>query len=225
VRTNQEPEAFAALREQRIVAAIRAGSPRVAEAAARAIAAGGVRILEITFTVPEAPRVIAALAGEPGLVVGAGTVLTPEQAQAALAAGSRFIIAPNTSPAVAEIAVAAGVMYCPGAYTTTEILRARALGAHVVKVYPVGVAGGPPYIKIIRDPLPDVPMLAAGGTTLDNLLPFLEAGCVGVGLGGALCDPELLAAQQLGEVTRRARAFVQRLSEGSASGVVTKAGA
>src|SRR5206468_1732335 len=114
---------------------------------------------------------------------------------------------PNFSPAVAERAVAAGVMYCPGAFTTSEIVTAREAGAHVVKVYPVGVTGGPAYIRVIRDPLPDVPMLAAGGTNLDNALAFLEAGCVGVGLGASLADPRLAAAGETSEIERRARAF------------------
>jgi 2-dehydro-3-deoxyphosphogluconate aldolase/(4S)-4-hydroxy-2-oxoglutarate aldolase len=206
-----EPLAFTRLREQRLVAVIRAPDAQTALGAARAVAAGGVRIVEITFTVPDALEVMAALRGQPGLTVGAGTVLTAAQAQAALAAGAGFLIAPNLSREVAEAAVGAGVLFCPGAYTTTEILAARAMGAHVVKVYPVGIAGGPDYIRIIRDPLPDIPMLAAGGTTLENVVPFLEAGCLGVGLGAALADPALAAAGRFEELTRRARAFVGRL--------------
>ncbi len=207
-----EPHALTVLREQRLVAVIRAPSPAAALGAARAVAAGGLKLLEITFTVPDAPRVMEELAPEPGVVVGAGTVLTAAQARAALAAGARFIIAPNLSREVAAEAVRAGVMYCPGAYTTTEILAAREAGAHIVKVYPVGVAGGPAYIRIIRDPLPDVPMLAAGGTNLDNVVPFLEAGCVGVGLGASLADPALAAAGRFDEITRRARAFLERVA-------------
>ena len=202
-----EPSALARLRARRLVAVIRAPDPDAALGAARAVAAGGIELIEITFTVPDAPRVLAALAGTPGLTVGAGTVLTGAQARAALDAGARFLIAPNLSPDVAGAAREAGVMFCPGAYTTTEILAARAAGAHVVKVYPVGVAGGPDYIRVIRDPLPDVPMLAAGGTTLANVLPFLAAGCLGVGLGAALADPALAAAGRFDELTRRARAF------------------
>jgi 2-dehydro-3-deoxyphosphogluconate aldolase/(4S)-4-hydroxy-2-oxoglutarate aldolase len=223
VQTEREPTALAALKEHRLIAAIRAHTPAIAEAVAHAVAKGGIPMLEITFTVPDAPSVIAALAKDPQLIVGAGTVLTVEQAKAALSAGATYLIAPNCSPAVAAVAREAGVMYCPGAYTTNEILFALEQGAHVVKVYPVGVAGGPPYIRVIRDPLPDVPMLAAGGTTLENMLPFLKAGCIGVGLGAALCDPELLAGNKLGEITTRARAFTQRLKEAYASGMVARA--
>ncbi len=217
-----EPTALSTLRSQHMMAAIRAPDREVALASAQAVAKGGIALLEITFTVPEAPRVMAALAGTEGAVVGAGTVLTGDQCRAALDAGARFIVAPNLSLEVAKVALAGRAMYCPGAYTTNEILAARDAGAHVVKVYPVGVAGGPKYIQIIRDPLPDVPMMASGGTTLENLVPFLHAGCVAVGLGGALADPKLAAAGQYEEITRRAKAFLQRITEARASGLLPK---
>ena len=102
-------------------------------------------------------------------------------------------------------------MYCPGAFTTNEIVAARAAGAHVVKVYPVGIAGGTRYIEVIREPLPDIPMLAAGGTTLENFAAFLKAGCIGIGIGGALADPKVAAAGQFGEIQRRAKEFRLRL--------------
>jgi 2-dehydro-3-deoxyphosphogluconate aldolase/(4S)-4-hydroxy-2-oxoglutarate aldolase len=89
-------------------------------------------------------------------------------------------------------------------------------------VYPVGVAGGPKYIQVIRDPIPDLPFLAAGGTTLENLVPFLHVGCVGVGLGAALADQKLAAAGQFDEITHRAKAFVHRLTEAKASGLMPK---
>ena len=207
-----EPSALAALRARRLLAVIRAATPAAALGAARAVAEGGIPIVEITYSVPDAPSVMAELVGRDDLVVGAGTVLTETQARAALAAGARFIVAPNFAPAVARIALDAGVLYVPGAYTTTEIIAAHAAGAHLIKVYPVGVAGGPAYIQVIRDPLPEVPMLAAGGTHLDNVVPFLEAGCVACGLGGALADPKLAAAGRFDEIAARARAFVERVS-------------
>jgi 2-dehydro-3-deoxyphosphogluconate aldolase/(4S)-4-hydroxy-2-oxoglutarate aldolase len=212
------PIALQRLRETRLISVIRAPSPAVALQAAVAAAKGGITLVEITFTVPDAPRVMAELSGRADLVVGAGTVLTAAQAKQALAAGARFLIAPNLSLEVARVALEAGVMFCPGAYTTNEILAALAAGAHVIKVYPVGVAGGPAYIQTIRDPLPDVPMLAAGGTNLENTVPFLRAGCIGVGLGAAIADPALAAAGRFDEITRRARAFVERVSEAFAGG-------
>jgi len=217
-----EPTALTHLRSQHLLAVIRAHDHETAIAAAQAVGRGGIPLVEITFTVPEAPRAMAALAGTEGLVVGAGTVLTGDQCRAAIDAGARFIVAPNLSLDVAKVALAGQAMYCPGAYTTTEILAARDAGAHVIKVYPVGVAGGPKYIQIVRDPLPDVPMLAAGGTTLENLVPFLHAGCIGVGLGASLADPKLAAAGRLDEITHRAKAFVQRVKEARASGLLPK---
>jgi 2-dehydro-3-deoxyphosphogluconate aldolase/(4S)-4-hydroxy-2-oxoglutarate aldolase len=215
-----EPLALETLRAQHLIGVVRAQTHESAHAAARAIARGGIALVEVTFTVPDATRAMAALAGADGVVLGAGTVLTADQCRAALDAGARFIVAPNFSPAVAKVALAGHAMYVPGAYTTTEILAARDAGAHVIKVYPVGVAGGPAYITVIRDPLPDVPMLAAGGTHLENVAPFLHAGCIGVGLGAALADPKLTAAGQFDEITRRARAFVQRVSEALAAGPI-----
>jgi 2-dehydro-3-deoxyphosphogluconate aldolase/(4S)-4-hydroxy-2-oxoglutarate aldolase len=207
------PDALHSLHRQRLIAVIRATTPDAALGAALAVSRGGIELLEITFTVPDAVHVMKALKQRPGARVGAGTVLTRDQARAACEAGATFLVAPNLSLEVAKVARAAGVMYCPGAYTTGEILAARDAGAHVIKVYPVGVAGGPDYIRVIRDPLPDVPMLAAGGTNLDNLLPFLEAGCVGVGLGAALADPALATSGDFAAIERRARAFLERAAQ------------
>ena len=210
------PNALATLEEQRLIAVIRAGAPENALEAARAVARAGIALLEVTFTVPNAVSVMRSLASQPGAVMGAGTVLSREQAKAALDAGARFIVAPNLSLEVAAAAREAGVLYVPGAYTTGEILAARAAGAHVIKVYPVGVAGGPAYIRVIRDPLPDIPMLAAGGTNLENLVPFLEAGCVGVGLGAALADPALAMARDYAAIESRARTFLERAQRAAA---------
>lgn len=201
------PSALQELHRTRLVAVIRAASPDTAEAAARAVVRGGIRLVEVTFTVPDAPSVMRSLAGC-GAVVGAGTVLSAAEAHAALDAGAQFLIAPNLSAEVAAVARASSTMYCPGAFTTTEILAAHAAGAHVVKVYPVGIAGGPDYIRVIRDPLPRIPMLAAGGTHLGNVAAFLDAGCVGIGLGASLADPALASAGRFDEIESRARAFV-----------------
>lgn len=205
-------EVFAAVRAHRLVSVIRAAETNAALEAARAVIRGGIALVEITYSVPDAPSVMRQLVAEkhPGVVIGAGTVLTAREAAAAIEAGARFLIAPNVSAAVANAARDAGVFYCPGAYTTNEILHAVDMGAHLVKVYPVGVAGGPDYIKVIRDPLPRVPMLAAGGTNLDNILPFFAAGCIACGIGGALADPALAATGRFAEIESRARAFVER---------------
>jgi 2-dehydro-3-deoxyphosphogluconate aldolase/(4S)-4-hydroxy-2-oxoglutarate aldolase len=217
-----EAVALTRLREQHLLAVIRTSSTAAALGAAEAVAHGGISMVEITFSVPAAPSVIAELSGREGMIVGAGTVLTKDQARDALAAGAKFIVAPNFAPEIAEIALRAGVMYVPGAYTTTEIVAARAAGAHVIKVYPVGIAGGPPYIQVIREPLRDIPMLAAGGTTLENTIAFLRAGCIAVGLGAALADPKLAETGHFDEITKRAKAFAHRITEARAAGTLPK---
>jgi 2-dehydro-3-deoxyphosphogluconate aldolase/(4S)-4-hydroxy-2-oxoglutarate aldolase len=173
---------------------------------------GGIRLVEVTYSVPDAPAVMRALSDEApaGVIIGAGTVLTRAEAVAAVAAGARFLIAPNISDDASAVARETDTFYCPGAYTTNEILHAMAMGAHLVKVYPVGVAGGPDYINVIRDPLPNLPMLAAGGTNLDNIVPFYAAGCIACGIGGALADPALALAGRFDDIESRARAFVAR---------------
>jgi 2-dehydro-3-deoxyphosphogluconate aldolase/(4S)-4-hydroxy-2-oxoglutarate aldolase len=207
-------QVFEEIRAHRLVAVIRAGRADAALEAARAVIRGGIPLVEVTYSVPDAPAVIRELSAEvqPGTVVGAGTVLTVKQAHDALKAGARFLIAPNVSAGVAGVARETGTFYCPGAYTTGEILHAVEQGAHLVKVYPVGVAGGPDYIKVIRDPLPHIPILAAGGTNLENVLPFFAAGCVACGLGGSLADPALAMAGRFAEIEARARAFVARVA-------------
>ncbi len=206
------------LRHDRLVAVIRATSDDAAYEAARAVARGGIRFLEITYSVPDPTAVLRRLAADRlDVVLGAGTVLTTAQADAAIDAGARFLIAPNLSLAVADVARRRGALFCPGAYTTGEIIAAYDAGAHVVKVYPVGVAGGPPYLRVIRDPLPHIPMLAAGGTSLDNIVPFFEAGAIACGLGAVLADPALAAAGRHDEIEARARAFVARAATHSAT--------
>ena len=201
-------ETLQRLQRDRLVAVIRAATDEAAYQAARAVVRGGVRFIEVTYSVPNAPAVIRRLAAD-GLdaVLGAGTVLTAAQAHAALDAGARFVIAPNCSAGVAAAVRECGVLYGPGAYTTSEILAAMEAGAGFVKVYPVGVAGGPAYLRVIRDPLPHVPMLAAGGTNLENIAAFFAAGAFACGLGASLADPALAQAGRFDEIEARARVF------------------
>jgi 2-dehydro-3-deoxyphosphogluconate aldolase/(4S)-4-hydroxy-2-oxoglutarate aldolase len=208
-----EPQALKTLRERRVLAVIRANSPETALNATNAVAKGGVTTIEVTFTVPDAARVMAELSARGDLLVGAGTVLTADQAREAIQAGATFLVAPNFNPEVARVALDGGLLYMPGALTSSEIITAHAGGGHVIKVYPVGLVGGPKYIDVVREPLPHIPMLAAGGTSPENVVPFLKAGCVAVGLGAALADPRLAEERDFSEITRRARLFVSRLAE------------
>lgn len=218
-----EAAALDILRKQRLLSVIRTPTTEAAVAAAVAVARGGIRLVEITYSVPDATRAIRELAGREDMVVGVGTALTPQQTRDALDAGAQFVVAPNFDSAVARVALDAGVMYVPGTYTTTEMVAAHAAGAHVVKVYPVGVAGGSAYIRVVREPLRHIPMLAAGGTSLDNAVEFLSAGCIGLGLGASLADPELAMTGRLDDITRRAEAFVRTVTTAVESGRLAQA--
>lgn len=163
-----------------------------AEAArqARAFLEGGLELVEITFTVPEGPDLVRSLiadrqgGGAPW--IGMGTVTTPERARQALAAGAEFIVTPNASPEVAQLVRKAGVFLLVGALTPTEIVQARQMGADLVKVYPLPPVGGPGYLSVIRGPLWDIPMLAAGGYGIEEIPAYRQAGAIGFGIGGPL---------------------------------------
>ncbi len=195
------------LRRRRIVAVVRGGSATAAEAAARALADGGVTAIEVTFTVPGACEAIAALASERDLLIGAGTVLTAHDAHAAVAAGARYLIAPNFDPTVADAADALGVPLLPGVLTPTEVAAARRR-CSIVKVFPASL-GGPGYLRALRGPFPDLLAVPTGGVSVDNAAEWLAAGALAVGAGGDLCPPGSVDAGDTDELRRRARAYVE----------------
>lgn len=149
------------------------------------LAAGGVRVLEITLDDPHALQYIARLARREDLVVGAGTVRTVAEADAAIAAGAAFCVSPATVPAVVERCLERGVPPLPGALTPTELERARALGAPLVKLFPASL-GGPGYLRDILAPLGDLRVVPTGGIDAGNARAFLDAGARAVGAGGSL---------------------------------------
>jgi len=177
-----------------------------------ALAAGGITALEVTMTVPRAIELIGEIAPTlpAGFVIGAGTVVDPETARAAVQAGARFIVGPVFRPAVIEASHAAGAAAMPGCFSPTEILAAWDAGADVVKVFPA-TALGPAYFKDLRGPLPHVKLLPTGGVSLENAGDWIRAGAVAVGVGGALIDPKLVAAGNYAAITERARRFVERV--------------
>lgn len=199
-----------------IVAVVRSESPEPLVQAARALAEGGVTALEITFTVPDAVGVIRAVKAALGsaVVVGAGTVLDPETARAALLAGAEFLVGPTLNLEVIRLARRYTVPVMPGALTPTEILAAWEAGADVVKVFPADL-GGPGYFKALRGPLPQVRLMPTGGVDLTTAEPFLRAGACCLGVGSQLVDPKALAsgdfdrlrtlAGQYAEIVRRVR--------------------
>src|SRR5215213_7558247 len=178
-----------------LVAVVRAESGEQLVPVVGALAEGGVTAAEITFTVPDAIDVIRRVRRELGgaVVLGAGTVLDPETARAALLAGAEYLVAPVVNLDVIRLARRYDKVVMPGAFTPTEILAAWEAGADVVKVFPADV-GGPAYLKAIRGPLPQIRLMPTGGVDLSTAESFLKAGACCLGVGSALVDPKAIAA-------------------------------
>ena len=157
----------------RVVPVLTAESADDAERACEALLAGGLTSVEITFRTDAAVEAIRRASRLGGLLVGAGTVLSVEQLDAAVEAGAQFAVSPSTNPAVVEAAQRAGVPFYPGAATPTEIDRARSLGCSVVKIFPVSLVGGPAFVKAVGPVFPDVRFIPTGGVTLANLGDYL----------------------------------------------------
>lgn len=187
-------EAFQALYAARFVPVLRAPSAALAVKAGRALVRGGCRMVEVTFTTPDAPRAIAELVAE-GVVVGAGTVMNPVQAGQAYDAGAAFVVSPHLDPAVLAVGQACGRLAIPGALTPTEILAcARDHAAPIVKVFPAASVGGPSYVKLVRDPLPGVSLFPTGGVTLADAPAYLAAGAIAVGAASDLAPRAAIEA-------------------------------
>jgi 2-dehydro-3-deoxyphosphogluconate aldolase/(4S)-4-hydroxy-2-oxoglutarate aldolase len=181
--------------------------------AAEALYEGGIRLMEITFDQadPEClrltPRMIEALnARFPDMLIGAGTVMTREQARAAADAGARFALAPNIDPDVIDEALKRGMVAIPGALTPTEVAYAFKLGAAMVKLFPAGDLGVG-YLKALRGPLPHIPLMAVGGVDLNNLADFFKAGAKAAGIGSNIVSNKLIAEGRYLELTGLAKAY------------------
>jgi 2-dehydro-3-deoxyphosphogluconate aldolase/(4S)-4-hydroxy-2-oxoglutarate aldolase len=200
-----------------VVAVVRVGSAREALEVCPAIARGGVKPVEVTMTVPNAIDVIKEFKStvKDEVLVGAGTVLDPETARAAILAGVDYIVTPTLNLKVIEMCHRYGIVVIPGAFTPTEILTAWEAGADIVKVFPAGVAG-PQYLKDIKGPLPQVRLLPTGGVTLENTPDFIKAGAVAVAVGTALVDKKLVAEKKFDLITERARQFVEAVRKARA---------
>ena len=186
---------------------------------AEALYKGGVRQMEVTFDqvdpdgVRHTSEAIEALCKHfPEMDFGAGTVLTTDQVDAAQQAGGTFIVSPNTDGAVIAHTKARGMVSIPGAMTPSEIVVAHQAGADIVKLFPAGYLGTG-YIKDVTAPISHIKLLATGGVTVDNFASFLRAGCCGAGLGGTLCNKELINAGKWAELTELAAAFIRVFQE------------
>jgi len=202
--------ALATILERKIVAVVRSPDGGKLVEVAKALAAGGVTVIEITFTVPDALDVLKAVRKAMGdaVTLGAGTVLDPETARAAILAGAEFVVAPNTNTQVIKLCRRYSTPVMPGAYTPTEILKAWELGADVVKVFPADI-GGPAYLRAVAAPLPQVRLMPTGGVDLATAADFLKAGACCLGVGSSLVEKSALAAGDMGRITSLARSFVE----------------
>jgi 2-dehydro-3-deoxyphosphogluconate aldolase/(4S)-4-hydroxy-2-oxoglutarate aldolase len=199
--------------EDRLVAVIRTPTVEAAETAARAMARAGVRLVEITLTVPDAYELIAKLATDEefasqGAIVGAGTVLSGAQAEDALLAGARFLVSPALIPEMLEAARARDAMTMPGTMTPTEMVKAAELGADFIKVYPLATIGGPDFITNVRRALQHLPLVATGNVELAEIPAYFKAGVAGFGIGGPLIRPDLLDKRDVDGVVANAKRFL-----------------
>lgn len=180
-----------------------------------ALVAGGIRLVEITTTVPDAVEMIAKISRRipDDVILGAGTILDSETASAAMDAGAEFIVGPTTDYNVIETVLQKNKMVIPGAFTPTEIFSAWSAGAHFVKVFPATVMG-PGYLKDLRGPLPQIRLCPTGGVTIDNANDFIMAGAACIGIGTALVDKRAVADGDYDVLKVKARKLIENLGEG-----------
>ncbi len=193
-----------------IVAVVRFSAPEPLVNVVEALAAGGVTVAEVTFTVPGALDVIRAAKQKLGdrVLLGAGTVLDPETARAAFLAGAEFIVSPAVNTEVIKVCRRYDKLVMPGAFTPTEVLTAWEAGADIVKVFPADVVG-PAFFKALRGPLPQVKLMPTGGVDLSTAAEFLKAGAVCLGVGSQMVEPATVAAGNFARITETARQYVE----------------
>lgn len=196
------------LRAARVVPVVRTSTAARAATVVGWLREAGITIFEITLTIPDAPALIRDLSSDPALLVGAGTVSDAAAAQACLAAGARFLVAPWVDPALAAPCREAGALLMLGALSPTEVRAALAGGADVVKVFPASSAGGPSHIKALASVFPGVAFCPTGGVSPGNVADYLAAGAAFVGMGGALVDEAKIAAGDRAAIQAVARQFV-----------------
>jgi 2-dehydro-3-deoxyphosphogluconate aldolase/(4S)-4-hydroxy-2-oxoglutarate aldolase len=199
---------LAQILEHKIVVIVRGIRPADFFKIAGALLDGGLNVIEVTLNSPDALSVIREASLQMGeqLLIGAGTVLDADAARAAIAAGAKFIISPTLDKETILATKEHGAVSIPGAFTPTEILAAFRYGADIIKVFPA--SAGAAYLKDIRGPLPQIPLMPTGGVNLSNIREFREAGAVAFGIGSALIDTsQPVTAEYLQEVTEKARRY------------------
>src|SRR6266540_4013417 len=201
-----------------IVAVVRSPDSQQLVEVARALADGGINVVEITMTVPDALDVVRQVRRALGerLLLGAGTVLDPETARAALLAGAEFLVAPTVTLDVIRLCQRYDRLVMPGAFTPTEILTAWEAGADIVKVFPADVVG-PAFFKAIKGPLPQIRVMPTGGVDLTTAAAFLKAGACCLGIGSQLVEPAAVAAGNFTRIRELAQQYVAIVKETRAS--------
>uniref|UniRef100_A0A7C2JXQ9 Bifunctional 4-hydroxy-2-oxoglutarate aldolase/2-dehydro-3-deoxy-phosphogluconate aldolase n=1 Tax=Schlesneria paludicola TaxID=360056 RepID=A0A7C2JXQ9_9PLAN len=197
-----------------LVAIIRANSGEQLVQVSRALYEGGIDVIEVTFTVPNAVEVLTAVKRDLGkqILLGAGTVLDPETARAAFLAGAEFLVSPVVNLDVIRLGLRYDKLVMPGAYTPTEILTAWEAGADVVKLFPADI-GGPAYLKALKGPLPQVRLLPTGGVNLQTLPDFFKAGACAVGLGSSLVEKDAVERGDFARIRDLARQYVELVKQ------------
>lgn len=206
----KKQDVLAKIREIGIMPGIRTSSAEDGRFAAEAIAQGGIPVVEITMTVPKAIDVIADMAkNSPNLIVGAGTVLDLETARRCIDAGAAFLTGPGLDLKIVEFALKENILIIAGAMTPTEVITAWQAGSELVKVFPCAPIGGPAYIKALRGPFPQVPVIAAGGVNQETAADFILAGAAVLGIGGRLVSKTAIENRQPEQISELARRFLR----------------
>jgi 2-dehydro-3-deoxyphosphogluconate aldolase / (4S)-4-hydroxy-2-oxoglutarate aldolase len=201
------------LKQHRVIAVIRTDSLETGLAMARAVAAGGIRLIEVTWNSAEPTSLIEALRAElPRCMIGCGTLLTLRHVKNAIKAGAQYGFMPHFNPELISYGRDRAWPVHPGALTPTEIITAWNAGATGVKVFPVGAMGGCDYIRSLQGPLSHIPVIPTGGVTLSNAKEFLDAGAIAVGLAGDLFPKAAILEQDWGEITGRSQRLLQSLA-------------
>lgn len=202
-----------------IIPVVRASSVEEANRAVEAICAGGIPVVEITMTVPNAVTVIRELAQKRGgdVLIGAGTVTNAEQAESCIRAGAQFLVSPGLAVSVLAVARAHGKLAIPGALTPTELMNAQEQGAQLIKIFPCGNVGGAKYLKSLKGPFPRASLIPTGGVNAANAAEFIAAGAFALGVGTDLVDPQALREGNLEKITSGARELVSAVAAGRAA--------
>jgi 2-dehydro-3-deoxyphosphogluconate aldolase/(4S)-4-hydroxy-2-oxoglutarate aldolase len=197
------------IRHVGLVPVLRADSVQEAIELTSAIAAGGVTVIEVTMTVPGAIKVISSLIGnQPGLLVGAGTVLDPETARICILEGAGFIVSPALNRQTVALCQRYSIPILAGALTPTEIVHAWECGADGIKVFPASAMGGASYLRALKAPLPQIELIPTGGVSLSTAREYLDAGAFALGVGADLVDRRALAEGNHGLITDNARRYM-----------------